>query len=65
MSGDFERRPLSTAQRLAARERPGGSPVMYQSCGDLLFMRWRVPAGEPLVHHGGPVDVEVWALEEV
>jgi uncharacterized protein YqjF (DUF2071 family) len=23
------------------------------------------PKGEPLLHHGGPVDVEVWALEEV
>lgn len=23
------------------------------------------PAGEPLVHHCGPVDVEVWPLEEV
>lgn len=23
------------------------------------------PKGEPLVHHGGPVDVEVWPLEEV
>jgi uncharacterized protein len=23
------------------------------------------PAGEPLLHHGGPVDVEVWSLEEV
>lgn len=23
------------------------------------------PAGEPLVHHGGPVDVEVWPPEEV
>ena len=22
-------------------------------------------SGEPLVHHGGPVDVEVWPLEEV
>jgi len=28
--------------RLAARERPRGSPVMYQSWGDLLFMHWRV-----------------------
>ncbi|HEV3471409.1 MAG TPA: DUF2071 domain-containing protein, partial [Pyrinomonadaceae bacterium] len=28
--------------RLAARERPAGSPVMYQSWGDLLFMHWRV-----------------------
>ena len=23
------------------------------------------PAGPPLLHHGGPVDVEVWALEKV
>lgn len=23
------------------------------------------PAGEPLLHHGGPVSVEVWPLEEV
>jgi len=23
------------------------------------------PAGEPLLHYGGPVDVEVWPLEEV
>jgi len=23
------------------------------------------PAGEPLTHHGGPVDVEVWPLEEI
>ncbi|HWS54940.1 MAG TPA: DUF2071 domain-containing protein [Pyrinomonadaceae bacterium] len=31
------------AERLAARERPEGSPVMYQSWADLLFMHWRVP----------------------
>ena len=35
----------SVEDRLAARERPDGSPVMYQSWGDLLFMHWQVPAG--------------------
>ncbi|MDQ3806217.1 MAG: DUF2071 domain-containing protein [Acidobacteriota bacterium] len=34
----------SVNDRLAARERPDGSPVMYQSWGDLLFMHWRVEA---------------------
>ena len=34
----------NVSERLLARERPGGSPVMYQSWGDLLFMHWRVPA---------------------
>jgi uncharacterized protein len=34
----------SNEQRLAARERPEGAPVMHQSWGDLLFMHWRVPA---------------------
>ncbi len=34
----------NVSERLLARERPDGSPVMYQSWGDLLFMHWRVPA---------------------
>ena len=34
----------SISDRLAARERPEGSPVMYQSWGNLLFMHWRVSA---------------------
>jgi uncharacterized protein len=34
----------SVEERLAARERPEGTPVMYQSWGDLLFMHWEVPA---------------------
>jgi uncharacterized protein YqjF (DUF2071 family) len=34
----------SVVERLAARERPGGSPVMYQSWGNLLFMHWEVSA---------------------
>lgn len=33
----------SVEERLAARERPEGSPVMYQSWGDLLFMHWEAP----------------------
>ena len=32
------------ADRLAARLRPEGSPLMYQSWGSLLFMHWRFPA---------------------
>ena len=36
---------LTLEQRLAARERPDGSPIMYQSWGKLLFMHWQVPIG--------------------
>ena len=35
----------SVVERLAARERPAGSPVMYQSWGNLLFAHWEVSAG--------------------
>ena len=35
----------SVVERLAARERPEGSPVMYQSWGNLLFAHWEVSAG--------------------
>src|SRR5205085_11080202 len=31
------------AARLAVRERPEGSPIMYQSWGKLLFMHWPMP----------------------
>ena len=40
----------SVDDRLAARVRPEGSPVMYQSWGDLLFLHWQVPA-ETLRRH--------------
>lgn len=40
----------SVVERLAARERPEGSPVMYQSWGNLLFMHWRVPAEQLRKH---------------
>ena len=32
--------PPRPAQRLSARERPSGSPVMFQSWHDLLFLHW-------------------------
>jgi uncharacterized protein YqjF (DUF2071 family) len=32
--------------RLAARERPEGDPVMYQQWRDLLFLHWEWPAGK-------------------
>jgi uncharacterized protein YqjF (DUF2071 family) len=32
------------ADRLAARERPAGYPVMYQQWRDLLFLHWEYPA---------------------
>ncbi|HZI17770.1 MAG TPA: DUF2071 domain-containing protein [Pyrinomonadaceae bacterium] len=38
--------PPETAERLRARERPEGTPVMRQSWLKLLFMHWRMPAGE-------------------
>lgn len=35
--------PPNEAQRLAARERPGGSPAMYHEWRDLLFLHWEYP----------------------
>ena len=37
--------------RLSSRERPAGSPILYQSWGKLLFMHWRIPvdALRPLI----------------
>jgi uncharacterized protein YqjF (DUF2071 family) len=37
-----DRRTVSDADRLAARHRPKGQPVMHQNWGKLLFMHWRV-----------------------
>ena len=31
------------SQRLLARARPGGKPVMYQNWRDLLFLHWEYP----------------------
>lgn len=35
-------RKVTDADRLKARRRPGGQPVMHQDWGTLLFMHWRV-----------------------
>jgi len=36
-------RPPDVAARLSIRERPAGSPILYQSWDKLLFMHWRIP----------------------
>jgi hypothetical protein len=51
----------SVDDRLAARRRPEGSPVMYQSWGDLLFLHWQVPA--ELLRKHVPARLEVDAFE--
>lgn len=35
----------NASDRLAARERPEGTPVMYQSWGSLLFTHWEMSVG--------------------
>jgi uncharacterized protein len=50
----------SVDDRLAARERPEGSPVMYQSWGDLLFLHWRVPAELLRKHIPPPLEVDTF-----
>lgn len=40
---EMNRFPLDAAQRLAARERPAATPVMYQQWRDLLFLHWEFP----------------------
>ena len=47
----------SVVERLEMRERPEGSPVMYQSWGNLLFLHWRVPA--ELIRKHLPARLEV------
>lgn len=47
----------SVDDRLAARVRPEGSPVMYQSWGDLLFLHWQVPT--ELLRKHIPAGLEV------
>jgi uncharacterized protein YqjF (DUF2071 family) len=51
----------SVDDRVAARVRPEGSPVMYQSWGDLLFMHWQVPA--ELLRKHVPARLEVDTYE--
>ncbi|MCA1614584.1 MAG: DUF2071 domain-containing protein [Acidobacteria bacterium] len=51
----------SVDDRVAARVRPEGSPVMYQSWGDLLFMHWQVP--EELLRKHIPARLDVDTFE--
>lgn len=48
---------LTDRDRLAARTRPDGQPLMHQSWGRLLFMHWRLDAAllRPLI----PSDLEI------
>ena len=50
--------PPGLADRLSARERPAGSPIMYQSWGKLLFMHWAMPADalRPLIPERLQID---------
>jgi len=49
---------LTELDRLAARERPEGQPLMHQSWGKLLFMHWRIEAAllRPLIPAALEID---------
>jgi len=48
---------LTDLDRLTARQRPHGQPLMHQSWGKLLFMHWRITTAElrPLI----PAELEI------
>jgi uncharacterized protein len=50
----------SLADRLALRERPGASPIMYQSWGKLLFMHWQMPVDALRPHIPGRLRVDTF-----
>jgi uncharacterized protein YqjF (DUF2071 family) len=54
----MEAGPAALEARLALRERPRGSPLMFQSWGKLLFMHWPVPVAaiRPLIPSGLTID---------
>lgn len=49
---------VTTNQRLASRDRPKRTPIMYQSWIDLLFLHWKIPVDliEPHLPKGLFVD---------
>ena len=49
------------ADRLKARERPSGAPVMHQSWEKLLFLHWEVPVD--LLRHLIPAPLEIDTFE--
>jgi hypothetical protein len=61
-----DERPPDPDARLMLRERPRGSPLMFQSWGKLLFMHWPVPiaALRPLIPRALAIDTfegRAWA----
>jgi uncharacterized protein len=51
---------LDISDRLAARTRPDGWPLMYQSWGNLLFMHWRIPVQELRPHIPEPLEIDTF-----
>lgn len=51
---------IELSDRLAARKRPEGWPLMYQSWGNLLFMHWRLPADLIRPHIPEPVQIDTF-----
>lgn len=50
-------RPLTDLERLEARHRPSGQPLMHQTWGKLLFMHWRIE--EKLLRPLIPAELEI------
>ena len=50
-----------TAQQLASRRRPDGSPIMYQTWANLLFLHWPVEAAVLAAHLPSGVKIDEWA----
>jgi uncharacterized protein YqjF (DUF2071 family) len=67
---NYKRSVPDDSRAISVRERPTGSPLMYQSWDKLLFMHWRMPVEalrplipEPLVPEPLVIDTfegEVW-----
>src|SRR5687767_11766653 len=53
------RHPLD-ADRLAARHRPKGQPVMHQTWGKLLFMHWRISANLLRPHIPDSLEIDTY-----
>lgn len=51
--------------RLAARERPAGSPVMFQTWEDLLFLHWEIDPAEIRARIPEGLEVEIFPLRKV
>ena len=51
---------VDISDRLAARARPGGWPLMYQSWRNLLFMHWRLPVQELRPHIPEPLEIDTF-----